>query len=75
MHIASCQINDKFQGWLGTSNWPNFIAKVETKYLGIFKVHLICIEVSKWTKIDVANALAEKKAKWANIIPSPPKPN
>lgn len=68
MHITGRQISNTFQGWLGTFNQSHFIAKVDIKYLKIFKVQSICIETLKWTKKNVANILAEKKVGYTNII-------
>lgn len=63
MHVIGYQTINIFQGWLSTFNWPNLIAKVEAKYLEIFKIHSIYIEVSKRIKIDIANVFSREKSR------------
>ena len=75
MHVAGCQTIDQFQDWIGSSDWPTLIAKVESEYFGIFKVHTIRTGASRRTKNAVAIALAERKEEWANTIPLPSEPN
>ncbi len=64
MHGASYSIIGKFQTWIGRSNWPALIRKVEHDYLGIFKVHDIRDKASRTTAITVASMLNAKKREW-----------
>lgn len=74
-HITGCKTIDAFQSWLGISNWPHLITKIEAQYLEIFKVQLIYTKISKQTTINIANVLAEKKTRWLNTIPPLPEPH
>ena len=61
MHIARCSTIDKLQAWIGRSDWPALISKVECNHLGIFTVQRIRDEASIKTTTTVASMLDTKK--------------
>ncbi len=61
MHIAKCSIIDELQTWIGRSDWPALISKVERDHLGIFTVQCIRDEASIKTTTTVTSMLDTKK--------------
>ena len=41
MYVAGCSTISKLQTWIGRSNRPALISKVEHDHLGVFKVQYI----------------------------------
>lgn len=64
MHIAGYSTIDELQTWIGKSDWPALIGKVECDYLGIFTLQCIQDEVSIKTNITVVSMLETKKREW-----------
>lgn len=75
MHHTKCQTINAFKDWLGKSNWPTLIKAIESQYLGVWKIHIICDEASVTSKQFAATALVKKKEKWINNGKQPPQPN
>lgn len=66
MHHTKCQIINAFQNWVSKFDWPTFIDKVESQYLGIWKMHIICKEALVMPKQAITIVLKEKKEEWIN---------
>ncbi len=61
MHVVRYSTIDELQTWIGRSDWPALISKVEHNYLGIFTVQHIRDEASTKTTTTVVSMLNTKK--------------
>ena len=64
MYVARCSTIDKLQTWIGRSDWPTLISKVERDYFRIFTLQRIRDEAFIKTNTTIASILKTKKREW-----------
>ena len=64
IHTVGCSTIDELQLWIGRSDWPTLIAKVEKNCLGVSKVQSIRNTAYCKTTATVDTMLEAQKREW-----------
>lgn len=67
IHTTGCSTIDKLQLWIGRSDWPTLIAKVEKNCLGVYKVQSIRNAAYCKTTATVDIMLEDQKREWLEL--------
>lgn len=65
IYTAGCSIIDELQIWIGRSDWPTLIAKVEKNCLDVFKVQSIWHAAHCKTTATVDTMIDAQKKEWS----------